>query len=146
MIRKYRAEDLKEVLEAWRAASALAHPFLSDEFLAAEGRQVEHRYLPIADTWVWESAGRVVGFISLLGTEVGGLFVHPRFQRSGIGRALVDHARARCGELEVEVAKANRIGRAFYGKYGFVPLEEKVDEETGLEVLRLRLAGAPPAG
>jgi putative acetyltransferase len=40
--------------------------------------------------------------------------------------------------LEVEVFKANTIGRSFYEKYGFRLIEELVDAETGQPVLKLR--------
>ena len=121
MIRRYRPQDCEPVLSVWAAASALAHPFLSEGFLEQERQDIRNVYLPRAETWVWEADGHVVGFISLRGNEVGAVFVDPRFQRSGIGWALLDHARALRGDLEVEVFSENRIGRAFYAKYGFEP-------------------------
>lgn len=149
MIRKYHPEDRDEVLRVWAAASERAHPFLSAGFLERERREIRNVHLPQADTWVWEAAGRVVGFASLVGTEVGAVFVDPEFQRSGIGWALLDHVRALRGELEVEVFRDNVIGRAFYAKYGFEPMLRKVHEPTGLQLVRLRLAArcaVTPAG
>ncbi len=74
------------------------------------------------------------------------MFVDPRFQRSGIGWALLDHARGLRGELEVEVFTDNPVGRAFYAKYGFEPMLQRVHEPTGLQIVRLRMtAGAPRA-
>ena len=70
MIRESRPEDCDEVLSVWSAASALAHPFLDENFLERERHDIRNEYLPKADTWVWEADGRVVGFISLLGNEV----------------------------------------------------------------------------
>ncbi len=139
MIRKYQAKDLEDVLVAWAAASAVAHPFLSDEFLAEERHNIANVYLPNAETWVWELDGRVVGFISLLGNEVGAIFVDPKVHGVGIGRALMDHARGLREELEVEVFKENVIARAFYARYGFELIQEKVHDQTGLKLLRLRL-------
>jgi len=138
MLRKYRPEDLEDVLSAWAAASAVAHPFLSDEFQAAARHEIANVYLPITETWVWEADSRVVGFISLMGNEVGGFFVDPKSQRLGIGRTLMDHVRGLHEHLEVEVFKANTIGRAFYAKYGFEPIQEKVHDETGFDIVRLR--------
>ena len=96
-------------------------------------------YLPKAETWVWIADGLVVGFISLLGNEIGAIFVDPEFHRSGIGRALVDRARALRGEVEVEVFERNLLGRAFYEKLGFELMHQKTHEQTGLEIMRLRL-------
>ncbi len=140
MIRRYRPEDLEDVLTVWAAASAVAHPFLSAEFLAVERHNIANVYLPNAETWVWESDGHVVGFISLLGNEVGAIFVDPKFHGTGIGQALMDHALELRKELEVEVFTENAIGRAFYARYGFELIEEKVHDQTGFELMRLRLA------
>ena len=121
MIRKYRPGDRDAVLGVWAAASTLAHPFLDEEFLEQERREIRNTHLPNAETWVWESEGRVVGFISLIGIEVGAIFVEPGLQRSGIGSALMDHARRLRGKLEVEVFSENEIGRAFYASPDFSP-------------------------
>lgn len=139
MIRKYNAEDLAELLDVWYDASQIAHPFLTRDFLDQERRNVIQKYLPIAETWVFEEEGQVVGFIALIGNEVGGIFVTPRRHGQGIGRALMDHARASRSHLDVEVFEANEIGRAFYHAYGFKVIRPVVHEETGEPVLRLRL-------
>ncbi len=140
MIRAYRPADLEELLRVWARASEAAHPFLGRDFLERERRTISDVYLPSAETWVWESEGRVVGFMSLLGNEVGGLFVDPGRHRSGIGRARIDRARALRGALEVEVFERNALGRAFYSAVGFELVDRKVHDPTGFEVLRLRLA------
>jgi len=51
----------------------------------------------------------------------------------------MDKARELRGELVIEVFAANTIGRNFYAKYGFEPVEEKVHEQTGLDLCRLQL-------
>jgi putative acetyltransferase len=139
MIRPFNAADLDDLLRAWAAASAVAHPFLTKEFLEREREEIASVHLPKAETWVWEADGRVVGFLSLIGNEVGALFVDPPFHRRGIGRALMDTARDARGELEVEVFKANEHGRAFYDRYGFDLVGEKVHEPTGLPLMRMKL-------
>lgn len=146
MIRNYQPADCDDVLRVWARASAVAHPFLSEEFLELERNNIPNVYLPNADTWVWVADGQVVGFISLLGNEVGALFVDPTFHRSGIGRALMGRAQAVRGELEVEVFESNLRGRAFYEKLGFEFIHKKVHDQTGFEVIRLRLAANIPLG
>ncbi|MGK2858876.1 MAG: N-acetyltransferase [Thermoanaerobaculia bacterium] len=142
MIRPYRDSDQEDVLSVWMEASTLAHPFLGNFFHEKELQTIRDVYLPTAETWVWETRGRVVGFVSLLENEIGGLFVLPALHGSGIGRALVDHARVLRGSLDVEVFEKNSIGLAFYARYGFVSIDQKVHEQTGFTLLRLRL---PPA-
>lgn len=140
VIRKYRPDDCEGLLTVWARASAVAHPFLSEEFLEQERFNIPNVYLPVTETWVSEADGRVVGFISLLGDEVGALFVDPAFHRSGIGRALLERARSLRGDLEVEVFERNGLGRAFYAKVGFEAMHGKIHDQTGFKVLRLRLA------
>jgi putative acetyltransferase len=140
LIREYQEHDLPDLLVAWEAASELAHPFLSQEFLATERENIPNLYLPNAETWVAEHEGRVIGFVALLGNEVGAIFVHPHHQGEGFGRALMDKARALRGELVVEVFAANAIGRRFYANYGFELVEQRVHAQTGFELCRLRLS------
>ena len=140
MIRKYDTHDLAELMEVWYDAAQIAHPFWAPEMFERERKDICEKFLPLAETWVFEDEGRVVGFIALLDNEVGGIFVSPRRHGQGIGRALMDHARTSRDHLELEVFEANEIGRAFYGAYGFGIVGERLDEETGLRVLRLRLA------
>lgn len=140
MIRPYQSADCEEVLSVWARASAAAHPFLSQAFMDRERRSIATEHLPAAETWVWEAGGRVVGFISLMGNEVGAIFVDPASQRSGIGRALMGRARTLRGALEVEVFEQNLIGRTFYAGLGFEFLHRRVHPPTGLAVWRLRLA------
>ena len=75
--------------------------------LTLEREQIVTRWLPVAETWVYERDGSVVGFIALIGNEVGGIFVDPSVHRQGIGRSMMDHARALREELELDVFKAN---------------------------------------
>ena len=138
MIRKYDPDDFSELLDVWYDAARLAHPFWTPDHFERERRDISQKLLPTAETWVFESEGRVVGFVSLLGNEVGGLFVAPGSHRKGIGRALMDHARASRDHLELDVFEANDIGRAFYDAYGFVVVGKRL-EETGRRVLRMQL-------
>lgn len=139
MIRKYAPEDLADLLDVWYRASQVAHSFLSRDFFDQERENILREYLPIAETWVFEEERRVVGFLSLLGDEVGAIFVAPERQGRGVGRALMDHARGLRGHLWVEVFEANETGRAFYGAHGFEVVGKHVHDETGQPVLRLRL-------
>lgn len=143
-LRQYVESDLEAVLSSWENATRLAHPFMTDEFLAQERRNTVELYLPNTDTWVIEIDGQVVGFIALMGSEVGAIFVQPDYHGRGAGQALMDKARELHGELEVEVFSENTIGRKFYSKYGFGFLEEKLHEPTGHQLLRLRYDAKNP--
>ena len=139
MIRPYTLADLDDVQDEWYAASLIAHPFLSEEFLATEREEIADQWLPIAETAVYEQYGTIVGFLALAGNEVGAIFVRPEHQGAGIGRALMDQARASRPYLELDVFEANPIGRRFYEAYGFRQVERHAHDETGQTQLRLRL-------
>lgn len=76
--------------------------------------------------------------MSLLGNEVGALFVDPAYHRQGIGRALINHAQQLRGALEVEVFEQNLQGRKFHAQLGFKLLQQKIHDQTGNSVWRLR--------
>jgi len=137
-IRAYKESDLNAVLDSWETATRLAHEFMADNFIALQRKNVAEVYLPNTDTWVAEVDGDVMGFIALMGSEVGAIFLQPSHHGKGIGKALMDKAQSLHGNLEVEVFKENTIGRNFYSKYGFELLEEKFHEPTGQELLRLK--------
>ncbi len=139
MIRQYQPADLNQLLTVWEEASRTAHSFLPPAFFEQERKNIPERYLPMATTWVYEEASVVVGFLSLIGNEVGALFVGPSHQGRGIGRLLMDHARGLREDLEVEVFKLNSSAKAFYKAYGFAPAGESQHPETGHTLLRLRL-------
>ena len=137
-IRHYNDSDLDAVLSSWEIATRLAHPFMTDEFIAQERKNVAEIYMPNTDTWVAEIEREVEGFIALMGNEVGAIFLQPKYHGKGVGKALMDKAQELHGDLEVEVFKENSIGRKFYSKYGFEQLEEKSHDPTGQQVLRLK--------
>lgn len=139
LIRSLEEADVDQVVDLWYRASIVAHAFLPDDFFEREREEIVERWLAIADTVVYENAGRIAGFLSLVGDEVGAIFVAPEMQRRGIGRALMDHARARRAHLELAVFERNPTGRAFYERYGFEVAERRIDETTGEPELRLRL-------
>lgn len=137
-IRQYETRDLEAVLDTWDEATRVAHDFMTDDFIAQERGNVADIYLPNTDTWVAEFNGTVIGFIALMGNEVGALFLQSEFHGVGIGKALMDKARELHGNLIVEVFKVNAIGRSFYDKYGFEYVGESLHEQTGQTVLRLQ--------
>jgi len=138
MIRKYIEEDIEEIMSIWIQASNLAHPFLDSTFVNKVKNDMRNVYIPNSETWVYEENNSVIGFISMIGNEIGGLFVLPDNQSNGIGTKLVDFILHIHKELEVEVFEKNVIGRAFYDKYGFEQIKKYLHTESNSEVLRLK--------
>ncbi|MCZ4695007.1 GNAT family N-acetyltransferase [Ancylomarina euxinus] len=138
MIRKYIESDIDEILEVWYQASRMAHPFLDADFMGMEKRNIRDVYIPNTSTWVYINEGLILGFISMMGNEVGAIFVRPDYHGKGIGRQLMDFVSDFHDIMEVEVFERNVVGRAFYDRYGFELLEELVHKETNNRLLRLR--------
>ena len=138
MIREYNEKDIQTVFNIWYQASTIAHPFLNSVFVEKAKKDMYEIYIPNSKTWVFEEDEIVVGFIGMMGNEIGGLFVYPQHQSKGIGTKLVGFISNKFDELEVEVFKKNKKGRAFYDKYGFKLMNEYVHEETGEGILRMK--------
>ncbi|MBU0645238.1 MAG: GNAT family N-acetyltransferase [Alphaproteobacteria bacterium] len=139
MIRGYKADDTDALIAIWDMAEPLAHPFLSDEVRDQVRKDMRNIYLPNAENWVLESEGAPVGFIAMIGTEIGGLFLAPSEQGKGRGRHMVDHIVALKGPLTVEVFKDNKIGLPFYQRYGFVIIGEGVFDASGDETFKMAM-------
>lgn len=137
-LRRLAPADVPGILSVWESASEVAHAFLPAAFRTQEREDIQHRYLPIAETWVVEQHGIVIGFLSLLNNEIGGLFVHAEFHGTGAGTVLMEKAKQLHPVLEVEVFEKNLIGRKFYAKCGFRERSSRIHLETGNRLLCLR--------
>jgi len=138
MIRKYNETEIPILVDIWEKASKIAHPFLDDKFTQMVKKEMQEMYLPNSNTWVYEESNTIVGFISMIDNEIGGLFVNPQNHSKGIGTSLVNYMKQFHKELEVEVFEQNKIGRPFYEKFGFKTINEYVYEQTNQKVLRMK--------
>jgi putative acetyltransferase len=139
MIREYKTEDTDALITIWDNAEPLAHPFLSDKVRDQIRRDMREIYLPNAETRVLENDGAPVGFIAMIGTEIGGLFLAPSSQGKGWGRQMLDHIVASKGPLTVEVFKDNKIDLPFYERYDFVVIGEGVFEASSDETFKMAM-------
>lgn len=61
----------------------------------------------------------VAGFIMRDAERVHALYVHPRAQGHGVGRQLLNDAKAHSARLELWTLQSNHLARAFYLAQGF---------------------------
>lgn len=123
--------DTRTLSRIWLEASRLAHPFIGETRLSSQQSLIETQYLPHAETWVACINGEPAGFISLIDTFIGGLFVAPDQQGMGIGRRLIDHALNLKGELSLEVYTANAQAMRFYSALGFREVSRRPLDDEG---------------
>jgi GNAT superfamily N-acetyltransferase len=60
------------------------------------------------------------GFLARDGEEIQGLYLAPNVRGRGLGKALLDHAKARSDRLKLWTFQANGAARRFYAREGFV--------------------------
>lgn len=74
-----------------------------------------------------------IGFYSLEGNEVGGLWVLPEFIGHGIGKDLFQHAVARCSQLGFDklIIESDPNAVGFYEKMGAYKVGESHGEVDG---------------
>jgi putative acetyltransferase len=113
--------DREVLFDIWLRSVRATHTFVSEadlqsfmplvrDYLASS--VTEFRVLCDAD-------GAVMGFMGIAGPVVESLFLAPEFHRRGGGRLLLEHARARHGELTVDVNEQNTAAVDFYRACGF---------------------------
>ncbi|WP_323008809.1 GNAT family N-acetyltransferase [Paracoccus sp. (in: a-proteobacteria)] len=125
------ATDIEKLSSIWFEASLKAHPFIGEPRLLEQRRVIEEKYFPKAETWVACHAGEAIGFISLLGNFIGGIFIAPDRQGMGVGRKLIAHALDRKGELSLEVYTANEQAVRFYTSLGFREVSRRDVDDFG---------------
>lgn len=131
MIREYSKKDLDSVLKIWLDASVKAHDFVSAEFWESQVEHMRNIYIPASEVYVYEIESKLVGFYALHDNNLAAIFVCPELQGKGIGKQLLNHAKAQREVLSLCVYKENLATYQFYLSQGFIVASEKLDEHTG---------------
>ncbi len=130
MIRPLQAPDLARAAEIWLNTNLKAHDFIPAEYWQDHFDQVK-QMLPLAEVYLYEEQGEIQGFIGLSGSYIAGIFVCGQAQSRGIGRKLLDYAKAGKNRLELRVYQKNARAIAFYRREQFEIQAECLDRETG---------------
>lgn len=131
MIRRAEAADLDAVLDIWLDANLDAHAFVPAGYWQGCRRLVQEM-LPQAELYVHQDPeGRIDGFAGLEGDYLAGLFVRREARGRGVGKELLDSAKARRTALTLNVYQKNGRAAAFYKREGFIVLAAGVDANTG---------------
>jgi GNAT superfamily N-acetyltransferase len=124
-IREYRPEDFDAVTILWRISREKSLPDFQREkghFFYEDRDYFRDHVLTMNQVWVVESQRYPVAFIAMNKDFIDQLYIHPDYQRRGIGRVLLDFARDRSPDhIWLYTLQVNVNARAFYEKHGFVP-------------------------
>lgn len=108
------APDCARILREWAAET----PWFPVDTPAAADPQAIRERMHRGEVIVAE-AGGLAGFLALEGDFLACLYVARRHRGRGVGKRLLDHAKARKGRLDLWTHAANRRARAFYAREGF---------------------------
>jgi putative acetyltransferase len=115
-----RTEEAARLLEVWEASVRATHHFLSESDIQF------FRPLVLKELWMLEHLlcardleGRLVGFVGVTGKKIEALFVHPSWDRMGVGIRLAEHAAIELAASTVDVNEQNQQAVTFYRRLGF---------------------------
>lgn len=130
MIRRLQEADIDRVMDLWLDTNLKTHDFVPAAYWRSNFEPVKEM-LPRAEVYVYESAGKIQGFVGLTGEYIEGIFVSGEMQSQGIGKRLLDHMKAIKDTLHLSVYQKNTRAIRFYQREGFVIQHEGLDECTG---------------
>lgn len=133
MVREFKISDTEQVMKLWLTGNEDAHPFVPKEYWQLHYREVQEALLQ-ANVFVYDTEGKIQGFIGMTNEYIAGIFVDKNFRSHGIGTQLLNYVKQRYEKLSLEVYKKNTRAVAFYLKENFSILSESVDEDTGEKV------------
>jgi ribosomal protein S18 acetylase RimI-like enzyme len=124
LIREYLSEDFDAVTILWRVAREKlpSKPYKAkDHFFYEDQAYFRDHILKENKVWVLELEGRVVAFMAMRDSFIDQLYVHPDYQKRGVGKAFLDYARQLSPEhIWLYTLQSNWNARAFYEKNGFI--------------------------
>ena len=130
MIRKFKTDDIDEVIKIWLSSNIDSHKFIEKTYWESTYSYVK-KALPQADVFVYENNGSIFGFIGLSDSFIAGIFVDENSRSNGIGHKLIKQAKKIRSTLTLDVYKKNRRAVSFYLKEGFRVHSEQIDSDTG---------------
>ena len=130
MIRMFDARDLDQVMELWLNGNIEAHDFIPRNYWESNAPMVREQLLQ-AEIYVYETDGKILGFVGLQGDYLAGIFVDRHARSMGIGGQLIHYVQKIRRTLILNVYRKNQRAMEFYLREGFSVLSEDIDEATG---------------
>lgn len=136
MIRVLEEKDVDIVAKIWLETNIKAHVFVASNYWKEHYEMVKDMFLQ-AEAYVYEIEKEIMGFIGLDKEYIEGIFVLDQCQKRGIGKALLNHVKAKKEHLSLNVYQKNLNAILFYQREGFCVQYEDVDKNTGEKEYRM---------
>lgn len=136
MIRVLEEKDVDTVAKIWLETNIKTHDFIASNYWKEHYEIIKDMFLQ-AEVYVYEIEKEIMGFIGLDKEYIEGIFVLDQYQKRGIGKALLNHVKARKEHLSLNVYQKNLNAILFYQREGFCVQYEDVDENTGEKEYRM---------
>ncbi len=131
MIRKFRTEDIDNIMQIWLDTNIKTHNFIQKQYWTDHYARVKN-LLPRAEIYVYETNNtkQATGFIGLTDNYIEGIFVREAIQSKGIGKELLDYVKEIRSSLYLNVYQKNTRAILFYLRERFEIQSESIDEST----------------
>lgn len=126
----FDACDLNQVMELWLNGNIEAHDFIPRNYWESNAPMVREQLLQ-AEIYVYETDGKILGFVGLQGDYLAGIFVDRHARSMGIGGQLIRYVQKIRRTLTLNVYRKNQRAMEFYLREGFSVLSEDIDKATG---------------
>ena len=136
MIRVLEEKDVDTVAKIWLETNIKTHDFIASNYWKEHYEIIKDMFLQ-AEVYVYEIEKEIMGFIGLDKEYIEGIFVLDQYQKRGIGKALLNHVKAKKEHLSLNVYQKNLNAILFYLREGFCIQYEDVDKNTGEKEYRM---------
>lgn len=136
MIRVLEEKDVDIVAKIWLETNIKTHDFIASNYWKEHYEIIKDMFLQ-AEVYVYEIEKEIMGFIGLDKEYIEGIFVLDQYQKRGIGKALLNHVKAKKEHLSLNVYQKNLNAILFYQREGFCVQYEDVDKNTGEKEYRM---------
>lgn len=136
MIRVLEEKDVDTVAKIWLETNIKAHDFIISNYWKEHYEIIKDMFLQ-AEVYVYEIEKEIMGFIGLDKEYIEGIFVLDQYQKRGIGKALLNHVKAKKEHLSLNVYQKNLNAILFYQREDFCVQYEDVDKNTSEKEYRM---------
>lgn len=136
MIRVLEEKDVDIVSKIWLETNIKTHDFIASNYWKEHYEIIKDMFLQ-AEVYVYEIEKEIMGFIGLDKEYIEGIFVLDQYQKRGIGKALLNHVKAKKEHLSLNVYHKNLNAIQFYQRESFCVQYEDVDKNTGEKEYRM---------